>query len=128
MTQCTLISESTGKKYSFKSGNDASRFLGYSRSYINTAILNGREIRHKQTGELFLLEYNRIPYESQGNHHGSRPHIQPCSMCKNFAGGCEWSERFEPVEGWVAEPTVIGKDSYPIKSYRITFCPKYEKG
>lgn len=128
MTQCTLISKKTGKKYYFRSGNDASRFLGYSRSYINAAILSGKAIRHKKTGECFSLEYNRIAYGSQGDGMGSRPHIQPCSLCEKFAGGCIWSRDFEPIEGWEAEPTVIGKDSYPIHSYRITYCPEFKEG
>lgn len=128
MTQCVLISKLTGKRYYFQSGNEASRFLGYSRCYINSAILKNAPIKHKDTGEPFSIEYKRMLIESQGTGCGSKPHIQPCSECKNFAGGCEWSDRFEPVKGWEAEPTVIGRDSYPIHSYRITFCPKYEKG
>lgn len=128
MTNCVLTSKETGKKYTFKSSRDASKFLGYSRSYVTAAIMYDRPLKHKYTGEKFTIEYVKVRYSSQGNGSGSRPHIQPCSLCVNFAGGCEWSERFEPVEGWEAEPTVIGRDSYPIHSYRITYCPKYQKG
>ena len=28
-----------------------------------------------------------------------------CAECFNF--GCAWHERFEPVEGWTAEPTTV---------------------
>ena len=84
---------------------------------------------HKFTGEKFTVQYKKITIESQGKGNGgSKPHIQPCTTCKNCVQGCEWSERYEPVPGWVAEPTIIGKLSYNISSYRIISCPKYEEG
>lgn len=49
---------------------------------------------------------------------GHRPptqnlHVQPCWSCANavpsVGTGCPWSERFEPVPGWVAQPRIIAR-------------------
>lgn len=42
--------------------------------------------------------------------------------------GCPWSERFEPVPGWKAEPTIINGALAPVKSYDVKECPLYEEG
>ncbi len=46
--------------------------------------------------------------------------------------GCSWSERFEPVEGWTAKPTVLYASNHGANhtdnSFAITKCPQYEKG
>lgn len=47
-----------------------------------------------------------------------------CFDCKKAVGGCSWSEKFEPVEGWKAEPSIIA--GY-IESYYITECPLFER-
>lgn len=56
-----------------------------------------------------------------------------CINCKNAVPdnrghGCPWSERFDPVHGWTAEPSVLragyGK---PIETYRITACPMFDR-
>lgn len=128
MTYCILTSLDTGKKYYFQSARTASTFLGYTKTYMSNAIVRGISLKHKTTGERFNLEYKKVVVGSQSVGNNGKPHVQPCTTCKNFAGGCEWSERFEPVEGWVAEPTIIGRYSYTIDSYRIISCPKYERG
>lgn len=55
-----------------------------------------------------------------------------CFSCKNAVPtkdgkwGCPWSRDFEPVEGWVAEPTIINEgvnDSYD--SYCVMECPLF---
>ena len=107
---------------------DASKYLGYTRTYITNAITVGRPLKNRNTGEAFTIEYKKVNYEKQESTGVAKPHAQPCTTCKNFAGGCEWSERFEPVPNWVAEPTTIGRYSYNIKSYKIISCPKYERG
>ena len=45
-----------------------------------------------------------------------------------YVHGCEWSLRFEPVEGWDAEPhsTKLSKEK-TITSYHVKKCPKYVK-
>lgn len=61
----------------------------------------------------------------------------PCDVCANACGGCEWSDRFEPVPGWEAIPMTIrardmwtkpnGKFGYyyhDVDSYAIIDCPK----
>ena len=45
-----------------------------------------------------------------------------CFHCVNGAGGCEWSNRLQPVPGWTAEYTE------KTGNYWITACPKYEEG
>lgn len=48
--------------------------------------------------------------------------LQPCWVCKNACGGCEWSSSFKPVPGWEAKKSQRKpRDSYVIKS-----CPKFE--
>ena len=60
---------------------------------------------------------------------------QICWSCKwsiNPIGNpCPWSSRFEPVEGWDADPVVLspqGIHSKPIPSFRIRSCPLHEEG
>ena len=60
-----------------------------------------------------------------------------CPDCKNCVpnpdtgAGCSWSMRFEPVEGWEAEPTIILGMELPsggfeeIPSYRVDSCPLF---
>lgn len=55
--------------------------------------------------------------------------IQLCCYCRYATGGCSWSDKFEPVRGWDAEPTII-KDSEigDIPSYEIKHCPQFMWG
>lgn len=61
---------------------------------------------------------------------------QLCWSCVNavpsLEHGCPWSERFEPVEGWTAEETVLAtmRDgrAFDLHSFLITACPLYEEG
>lgn len=59
---------------------------------------------------------------------------QLCWECKNACGGCEWSARLEPVPGWTAEevPRWIYRGNKEDKelghTYKITECPKFERG
>lgn len=52
---------------------------------------------------------------------------QICWRCQNSTGRCSWSRELKPVEGWVAEPTIVrnkeGKVLY--SSYKIIFCPEF---
>lgn len=52
-----------------------------------------------------------------------------CWDCKNCTRPevCSWAEDLTPVEGWVAEPTIVGKH-YPMESYLVTSCPLFERG
>lgn len=51
---------------------------------------------------------------------------QLCYKCKYATGGCSWSDHFQPVKSWDAEPTVI-KDSEigDIPSFKIKHCPQF---
>lgn len=49
-----------------------------------------------------------------------------CETCENSVGRCSWSKRFEPVEGWEAEPTRVICDNRYEQSYRVRKCPEYD--
>lgn len=63
-----------------------------------------------------------------------------CWSCKRACGGCAWSKKFEPVEGWNAEETLVknwkywkrrdgvkmSKPEYT-KSYVVKSCPLYQR-
>ena len=58
---------------------------------------------------------------------------QLCWSCGKACGGCNWSARLEPVQGWDAEPcrrvyrdAAIG--TRYVDSYIIRGCPEYVKG
>ena len=51
---------------------------------------------------------------------------QICWKCKNACGGCSWSQGFQPVKGWIAEPYYIKEDNQ--YSYDIKYCPEYIYG
>jgi hypothetical protein len=50
-----------------------------------------------------------------------------CWQCKRAYGLCSWSDRFEPVKGWEAEPTIImgGKREPKVDSYDVKKCPLF---
>lgn len=67
-----------------------------------------------------------------------------CWTCENACGGCPWSRKFEPVEGWEAERSAISfrrdythlrkdgkrtvrKHKIVTDSYLVLCCPLYEK-
>ena len=79
------------------------------------------------------------------------PQTRPtlCWSCARACGGCSWTDRdpktpevrFEPVDGWEAEKTVVRGTSsrrqghklegystyyYAMESYRVLRCPLYE--
>lgn len=68
---------------------------------------------------------------------GHRPptqnlHVQPCWSCANAVPsvrtGCPWSERFEPVPGWVARRRVVSRSRGTYCTWKIIQCPRYRKG
>lgn len=124
----TLTSLKTGKRYEFKSGHDASYFLGRAKSYVSTSIYKGYPISRRDTGELFVASF---PDEEKSfaTPKQRRTLEQPCCTCRKFCGGCSWSKDFTPVDGWKAIPTIIHHgDNRDIPSFKIMFCPKYERG
>lgn len=52
---------------------------------------------------------------------------QPCWTCKKAIGGCSWSRTFTPIPGWDAEPTLKGGCNTKVASYKINYCPEYER-
>jgi predicted nucleic acid-binding Zn ribbon protein len=54
---------------------------------------------------------------------------QLCWSCANATGGCSWSSKLQPVEGWNAiEVMVKEKDGYAFRTYKIMSCPKHIRG
>ena len=126
---CSLISES-GEEFAFDSATKASLFLKRTKGYVASCTTKGIPLSHYETGEIFEFKCD----ESKRNTIAHvRRRIQPCCNCKKFAGGCSWSRKFEPVEGWTAVPTMInhgGNNGKPrlTESYMIIKCPEFEKG
>lgn len=52
-----------------------------------------------------------------------------CWYCINACGGCSWSRKLIPVEGWKATE-VTNKDVCDsfLKSYKVIECPEFEEG
>ena len=52
---------------------------------------------------------------------------QLCWRCAYAIGGCSWSDRLKPVQGWKAKLTTRKEhDGYVFKSYRILSCPQFK--
>lgn len=52
-----------------------------------------------------------------------------CWFCRKATGGCSWSHHFEPIEGWDAEPTLVGTQKSAggmQRSYHVKHCPEFE--
>ena len=52
-----------------------------------------------------------------------------CWNCAKATGGCSWSSRFEPVEGWTAQETLIklnGGERYE-PSFHVISCPEFDR-
>ena len=63
----------------------------------------------------------------------SKKYIQTlCWWCANAVPGrgCEWADRFEPVPGWDAEPTILnlGSGFGTQGSFLVKSCEKYVEG
>lgn len=48
-----------------------------------------------------------------------------CAQCKNAVGGCSWSKSFEPIPGWLTEPT---KNRDRDDGLKILWCPQFAEG
>lgn len=122
MKEYLLTNLATGEQHKFNQLLDVEHFLCRSREYVRSCIKNGFNCLDDKKNKYDVLVTGLKP-------HKYKNHIQPCCTCKNAYGGCEWSARFEPVPGWMAEKTILdsGAERY-CESYRIDYCPKYEKG
>ena len=52
-----------------------------------------------------------------------------CWSCTKACGGCSWSSKLEPVDGWLAVPTRIAvnrRKGIYTDSYLVISCPEYE--
>lgn len=56
---------------------------------------------------------------------------QLCWNCQRATGGCSWSDKFIPVNGWIAEPRIIKNYNIltrtydEISTFRIKYCPLF---
>lgn len=126
--KCVLTSELTGKEYEFKTGTEASKFLGHNRNYVTTSVAKDWVIKDRHTGEHFTCTYVSVDVPEK-----MESRKQLCYFCKKATGGCSWSRFFKPVEGWTAKPTVIHHGIYNGKprnmdSFAISECPEFEEG
>lgn len=53
---------------------------------------------------------------------------QPCWTCKNACGGCSWSREFKPVDNWIAKPCTLISNGEYADTYKILYCPQWERG
>lgn len=57
-----------------------------------------------------------------------RPNVDTnfcCAQCKNAVGGCSWSRNFEPIPGWLTEPSQNRDRNDGLK---ILWCPEFAEG
>lgn len=55
-----------------------------------------------------------------------------CWSCKLSTGYCSWSSQLKPVNGWIAEKTIVERPTTHsktniIRSYKVISCPLYIK-
>lgn len=56
-----------------------------------------------------------------------------CWDCAKSTGHCVWSCKFSPINGWIAEETILKIDPRRIKaietvSYAVISCPEFVRG
>lgn len=66
------------------------------------------------------------------NKHGRNGNDKPKSICWDCenatnANSCSWTESFEPVRGWSAKNTLIGRAGAQTESYCVLECPKFKR-
>lgn len=50
-----------------------------------------------------------------------------CWFCEKAAGGCSWSRKFKPVDGWDAKKTeIMSWFGGTQESYLVFSCPQFE--
>ena len=120
--ECILVSRSNGRSKRFPSETAAAEWLGWTQDYIAYRKKRDSIVYKKDGTESFKVVTDGMEiFLSPRNG-------QLCTYCEKYAKGCEWSERFEPVPGWEAVPTIINQKGKPIHSYRIIRCPKFVEG
>lgn len=127
-----LYPKAGGKCLEFESIAEAAEFLHRDTCYMSTRYTKGLCVSDNYTLEKYVIDI--LGDQKKSEVQAKKKGHQLCGFCKNFAYGCEWSERGEPVPGWTATPTVIKADrrhrnvTKEIKSFSITACPKFVEG
>lgn len=121
---CILVSKKDGTEYPFRSLFEADDFLNRAHGYIAKKHNCGLKAYSA------LDENKEEPFDIiMGPKTKLKVPVQPkreqlCWSCKKCYGFCNWSEKFEPVEGWEAIP--VNKTETGVSSYEIISCPEYE--
>ena len=124
MKEYYLMDLDTGEQFEFDKMFDVEEFTGRSKTYIRACANNGTNLYDKQKNR-----YDVLIMTNRKQQYRKYEEPQLCCSCNNFAFGCEWSERFEPVPGWEAVDTVLSSsEGRYVKSYHITKCPKFAEG
>ena len=56
-----------------------------------------------------------------------KKHKSLCWNCDRATGFCPWSREFEPVQGWVANKTIVHQSrKINFESYDVIYCPLFE--
>lgn len=55
-----------------------------------------------------------------------------CEWCRNSVPdlkgcGCSWSRKQQPVDGWIATPTVRRNSSFVMESFCVHECPSFQE-
>ena len=124
MRTWVLTNLQTGEQHKFFQMIDVEAFLNKSRTYVRNSVKNGFNVNDGKGNkyDIFVISKNNLPYKP-----GYQPQL--CWSCGNAYGGCEWTDRFEPVPGWDATQTLLDQGAERmVRSYCIKSCPKYVKG
>ena len=152
---CELTNMKTGEVLLFNSCAEASDYLKKSKNYVAKCLDRNIPVYGEDKQRYTAAVYKKLKVKAieapqttaqKGKAPKKKPikqkkpkdkppennrHMQLCYSCKKACGGCSWSKKFEPVEGWTAVPTIIRngfRNHQDTQSYKITACPEYERG
>lgn len=49
-----------------------------------------------------------------------------CLTCGKQDGKCSWQKKIVPVDGWVADKSIVKSLDRHYETYRVKYCPLYE--
>ena len=131
MSAVLLINRLTGEVTEYGSLRKASLGIGKRMDYISQCMRNDLAVAGSD-GLVYDVLCDGKLFSSRNL--PTRRGEQLCFHCRKACGGCTWSKKFKPIEGWKATPTMIkstrhgGKKRILIESYKVVECPEYERG
>lgn len=129
---CILRNRRTNEELIFDTIFAAAKFLDREPAYMRNAYARAGTVCARDDGDKYDIDIRGSKRKYTMTEFNRAKQI--CFDCKKAVGGCSWSKKFEPVEGWVAEPTFIkqyGRQESALnvtQSYRIISCPQFEEG